>query len=164
MSQLEELKKLHHGSLTEVMVDLVASCPCLEWKDEFCPSDYIDRVYARDMSAPVMWGIDRWGRFFVAVRSFVSRVETKNKKTNKIEIETYDEKKSRPATEIFFQRYSQEPNTWTSGSTHLSTNQIIVSRMYDEQFNSLKQLIESASTTSVRDQFENIVSITLSLI
>ena len=101
-ARLMEMKTLHTGTRTAEIVDLLLQHGCndtehyLEWKKEFTGwTGYIDSVHARDVSRPVMWGIDDCKRPFVTIRTRVNDAPDLG-------------------VETFFKRYS-DGNRWASG-------------------------------------------------
>ena len=72
------------------------SFPALEWKNEFIGfTDYIDRISPCDVSDPIMIGIDCYRRSFITLKLY---------KDNQQEFVI-----------TLFQRYTNDPNTWTHG-------------------------------------------------
>lgn len=111
--------------------------PRLEWQDRFQTggTEYsdgsirpIDGIRPSDMSHPVMWGIDRWRRLYIAT---------------KMEGVTYPYPSQRGiGVETFFQRYSDDGNIWTSGDHYGLPAKIISNSMGDKEFDLFQKLIK----------------------
>lgn len=139
----------YKGTMTGELMELVMKWhpnSFLEYKDSFSSSDYIDRISGRDLKHPIMWGFDKYNRAFIAIRSYVSRLEIRDEKEIKEVTETKVEN-AYPKVETFFQRYSEDTSIWTSGGNPCYT--ICPSRIRDEELEHVKNLIVKGETIIV---------------
>ncbi|VVU95809.1 hypothetical protein CPAV1605_1571 [seawater metagenome] len=74
---------------------IIYSLPYLEYKSSFSLGDYIDNIKNKDLSHPIMIGLDYWNRPFITFK-----VLNKYQKGSAI---------------TFFQRYSNDTKNWTTG-------------------------------------------------
>lgn len=74
----------YKGTMTGNLMEMVMKWfpnAFLEYNREFSgyASDYIDKIYSRTLTSPIMWGFDEHDRAFIAIRTYKSRFETKDK-------------------------------------------------------------------------------------
>lgn len=100
--------------------------PILDIGDKRGWTDYIDFIKESDMTAPVMKGVDVYGREFVALK-----VKSDNNNDNIPKL----------SVEVFFRRYSDSEKLWmeaTSGKQLLYT----IGGMTESDFDTVIKLIE----------------------
>jgi hypothetical protein len=79
-------------------IDNMINFPILEFNDKFIGhTDYIDSIKPKDLSEPIMIGIDCYKRAFISIRTL--KIEENNE----------------PTVDILFQRYTNEKEKWTHG-------------------------------------------------
>ena len=97
-------------------------------KHSYGSTGYLDGLKPEDMTVPVMKGIDKWDRPFVAVHVRVTLLKTKdngdtlvpvmNRKSWRRIFPSYRKGLKRLTeenVEVYFQRYSNKEDIWTSG-------------------------------------------------
>lgn len=107
--------------------------PIPAWKEDFNEegTGYIGGVQPRDLSAPIMRGVDPWGRPFVSILTEAER--------------TIDGESARYiAVETLFQRYPDSLEPWTSGS-HYDVMPLVRSVVNDKALNQLRELASGKS-------------------
>lgn len=145
------IKEYHPESMTAKVVgtfgtiEAFAKLPELQWEDRFHRggTDYIDGIHPSDMKDPVMWGFDRWNRLFVAVKSNATLVDT----------EKGSAKYLSTGVETFFQRYTGDEQTWTSGGHFSHRVNVITSRMDNNNLELFQNLIKGQSISINRYTF-----------
>jgi hypothetical protein len=98
IDKINKVKKWFPPVVWELMngISTLVFAPELEFKDKFIGVDYIDGIEIKDVTAPIMIGIDKYKRPFITIRT----IEKKNNYSNVITI---------------FQRYTNDKGTWTHG-------------------------------------------------
>lgn len=114
------------GGLRQIM-----KFPIINIGDKVGHTDYIDFLRPNDLSFPIMRGVDTFKRPFISLRYIDRR---------------YNETK----VETFFQRYSDDYLTWTSGgSSDLSCNLSRVGLNFSHLFD-----METKTATKIKSQIE----------
>jgi hypothetical protein len=72
--------------------------PELRWRDTFIGgTGYIDHIRHQDMSDPIMTGVDKWKRVFIAIKTINDRDQIN--------------------VDVLFQRYSDSDKIWACGTS-----------------------------------------------
>lgn len=156
MNKLIEHKKNYGpNSLITKIIEIMEKSPYiteesyLPYEDRFCGyTDYLDQVLVKDLKLPIMWGIDRFDRLFIAVKAIyydsegqplLNRIEKEVPKSmyetviNMMSKFYYGEVKEAPviytkedyeSVEVFFQRYTNVGFCWATGTSYLHSNSI----------------------------------------
>ena len=78
--------------------------PVLDLKDKIGSTDYIDFVKIEDMTHNIMKGVDFYRRKFVSIKYWIT--------------DTTEPINSYQAVGTFFQRYTDDPDTWAYGTCY----------------------------------------------
>jgi hypothetical protein len=79
-------------------LERMANFPILEYKEEFLGlTDYIDGILPQDMTHPIMMGVDKYKRAFIAIR-------------------TYQPQEKKTMVDTIFQRYTKDKLIWSNSS------------------------------------------------
>lgn len=134
MMTLEQKKLLSNyktnfpGMMTETIADLLLNSPSIDedcqlaWQECFIGgTGYLDQIRPQDLKKPIMWGIDKWGRLYITIKTKLSPDPSKpvieqslfqwcmNSVTNIFN-------RTPPArllgTETYFQRFSDMGSIW----------------------------------------------------
>jgi hypothetical protein len=84
--------------------DFFKDLPTLDLGNKIGSTDYIDFVKIDDMLSNIMKGVDYYGRHFVSIKYWVT--------------DTTDMTKPYQSVGTFFQRYSDDPDTWAYGTCY----------------------------------------------
>jgi hypothetical protein len=99
--------------------------PILPWQDRFHEggTGYIDGVQPKDLSHPMMRGVDFWSRPYIAIKT-----------------EDLIRGEKSTGAETLFQRYTDAPYIWTSGKHYLNGIPIVISTVDKHEIDDLQKL------------------------
>ena len=131
------------GTLTDTIIKTVRllNLPKLEWQDRFHEggTGYIDGIRPKDMPHSAMYGVDNFGRLYVALKTVLRR-------ENSSQV-------SYPGVETFFQRYTDNQNCWTSGNHYGHRIHVIIDRMYARELDLFQRLVRGEEV-SIEDGYQ----------
>lgn len=123
--------------------DWITLIPRLDIGDRMGWTDYIDFLKSEDLTFPLMWGYDKYGRLFLAVRYHVDNPTTEC---------------SKDRVTTVFQRYTDSEHPFVCGTCYSSDSIFNMNLMTDNYWRILRSLIETGKYTK-----DNGVSYTFSL-
>lgn len=131
------------GTLTDTIMKTVRllNLSKLEWQDRFHEggTGYIDGIRPNDMPYSAMWGVDNYGRLYVALKTVLRRENSS--------------KVSYPGVETFFQRYTNNQNAWASGNHYGHRVSIVCSRMHERELDLFQRLVKGEEV-SIEDPYK----------